>query len=146
MATVNKVILVGHLGADPELRYTTGGQPVCKFRIATTRRWKDAQGQQQEDTCWHRIVSWGKQGELCQNYLRKGRQVYVEGRLSQSKYEDTQGIKRWSTEVVTNSVVFLGSRDGSSSMQAPRAHESPPSYREPPPPPVEEPEEEELPF
>lgn len=111
MPSVNKVILVGHLGSDPELKQTASGQSLCKFRMATSRRWRDKDGQQQEDTCWHSIISWGKSAELCATYLRKGRQVYIEGRISTRSYEDAQGTKRYWTDVVSTSVVFLGPRD-----------------------------------
>jgi len=110
MASVNKVILVGHLGNDPELRQTTSGQTLCKFRMATSRRWRDPQGEPREETAWHHIVSWGKTAELCATYLRKGNQVYIEGRLSVRTYDDPQGQKRTWTEVVSSSVVFLSPR------------------------------------
>ena len=115
MASVNKVILVGNLGADPELRYTSGGQPVCDMRLATTRVWTGKDGNRNEDTEWHRVVVWGKQGENCKSYLSKGRQVYVEGRLQTRSWEDRDGNKRYTTEVVAQQVVFLqgGSRDRS---------------------------------
>ncbi len=111
MSSVNKVILVGHLGADPELRYTSSGQAVCKLSVATNRRWRDAEGNQQEQTDWHKVTAWGKQGEVCRDHLKKGRQVYVEGRLRNSSYNDKEGQRRFSTEVVSQSVVFLGSND-----------------------------------
>lgn len=110
MSSVNKVILVGHLGADPELRATGSGRAMCKFRIATNRVFKDGEGNKQEQVNWHRIVAWGKQAEVCSRFLRRGRQVYVEGRLDHSSYEDAEGKKRYSTEVVSNSVVFLGAK------------------------------------
>ncbi len=112
MSSVNKVILVGHLGNEPELRQTPSGQSLCKFRMATTRRWRDQQGQTQEDTCWHSVVAWGKSAELCASYLHKGRQVYVEGRISTRTYDDTQGIRRYWTEVVSTQVLFLGPKQG----------------------------------
>ena len=108
MGTVNKVILVGNLGTDPDLRYTSKGPPVCHLSVATSAKWKDAEGNAQSKTCWHRVVAWGKQGELCKEYLSKGRQVYVEGRLQGSSYVDKDGVKRYSTEVVSSTVVFLG--------------------------------------
>jgi single-strand DNA-binding protein len=109
---VNKVILIGNLGADPELRYTSGGTPVADLRLATSRKWTDKSGQQQEDTQWHRVVVWGKQGETCKEYLSKGRQVYVEGRLQTRQWEDRDGNKRWTTEVVAENVRFLGGGKG----------------------------------
>ncbi len=111
---VNKVILVGNLGQDPELRYTSSGQPVCTMRIATKETWVGRDGQKGERTEWHSVVVWGKQGENCAHYLRKGRQVYVEGRLQTRSWEGQDGNKRYRTEVVANNVVFLqgGARSG----------------------------------
>lgn len=115
MATgVNKVILVGNLGADPEVRFTPGGQAVANFRIATSDSWTDKSGQKQERTEWHRIVVWGKLAELCGEYLKKGRQCFIEGRLQTREWTDKEGKKNYTTEVVANSVVFLGGRDGAS--------------------------------
>jgi len=104
---VNKVILVGNLGADPEQRFTPNGQGVCEFRLATNESWVDKSGQKQERTEWHRVVVWGKRGEVCAKYLSKGRQVYVEGRLRTRSWEDKDGNKRWMTEVIANDVQFL---------------------------------------
>ena len=115
--SVNKVILVGRLGADPELRSTVAGTPVCNLRLATNRRWRADDGRQEEETCWHRIVVWGKQGESCASYLRKGRQVYVEGRIRNDSYTDKEGIKRYKNEVVSNRVVFLS--DGARASEEP---------------------------
>ncbi|MFO7155488.1 MAG: single-stranded DNA-binding protein [Pseudomonadota bacterium] len=111
MASVNKVILVGHLGADPEVRFTPSGQAVANFRMATSEAWTDrATGQRQERTEWHRVVVWGKLGELCGEYLRKGRQCYVEGRLQTREWQDRDGQKRYTTEIVASQVIFLGGR------------------------------------
>lgn len=108
--SVNKVIIIGNLGADPEVRYTQGGQPVCNLRVATSEKWKDRDGNQQERTEWHTIVVWGKQAESCGQYLSKGRQVYVEGSLQSREYEkDGNTVKAW--EVKAHSVTFLGGRD-----------------------------------
>ena len=107
---VNKVILVGNLGKDPEVRYTPGGQSVANFTIATNENWTDKQGQKQERTEWHRIVVWGKAAELCGEYLSKGRQVYIEGRLQTREWTNKEGAKQYTTEVVANpvgGVVFL---------------------------------------
>jgi single-strand DNA-binding protein len=109
---VNKAILIGNLGADPEVRFTPGGQAVANFRIATSESWTDKNGQKQDRTEWHRIVVWGKLAELCGEYLAKGRQCYVEGRLQTREWADKENRKNYTTEVVANSVVFLGSRDG----------------------------------
>lgn len=112
MAGVNKVILVGNLGRDPELRYTPGGQAVANFSLATTERFSTRDGDKQERTEWHRIVAWGRTGELCAQYLSKGRSVYIEGRLQTREWEDKEGQKRRTTEVVANTVQFLGGRGG----------------------------------
>jgi single-strand DNA-binding protein len=109
---VNKVILIGNLGADPEVRFTPGGQAVANFRIATSESWQDKNGQKQERTEWHRIVVWGKLAELCGEYLKKGRQCYIEGRLQTREWTDKENKKNYTTEVVANTVQFLGSRDG----------------------------------
>ncbi|AKU92154.1 Single-stranded DNA-binding protein [Vulgatibacter incomptus] len=105
--------LLGNLGADPEIRYTPGGQAVANFRLATTDSWADkGSGQKQERTEWHRVVVWGKLAELCGEYLKKGRQCYVEGRLQTREWQDKDGQKRFTTEIVANQVVFLGSGGG----------------------------------
>ena len=109
---VNKVILVGNLGADPDMRYTPSGAGVCEFRLATNETWTDKNGQKQERTEWHRVVVWGKRGEVCSKYLSKGRQVYVEGRLRTRSWEDKEGNKRYTTEIIANDVQFLGGREG----------------------------------
>ncbi len=107
---VNKVILIGNLGADPETRYTQGGQAVTNFRIATSDRWTDRNGQAQERTEWHRIVTFGRLAEHCRDYLSKGRQVYVEGRIQTRQWEDKDKNKRYTTEIVAQTVQFLGGR------------------------------------
>jgi single-strand DNA-binding protein len=113
MATVNKVILIGHLGKDPELRYTPGGQAVCDMSLATTEQWTDKSGKRQEQTEWHRIVAWGRQAENCSQYLAKGCQIYVEGKLRTRKWRHKDGHDRWTTEIVADIVHFLGSKNGS---------------------------------
>ncbi len=113
MASVNKVILVGNLGRDPELRYTQNGQAVANFSVATTDRWNSKEGQREERTEWHRIVAWGKTAELCAQYLSKGRSVYIEGRIQSREWEDREGQKRNTTEIVAQTVQFLGGRGGS---------------------------------
>ena len=112
--SVNKVILIGNLGKDPEVRYTPGGQAVANFTIATNENWTDKQGQKQERTEWHRIVVWGKAAELCGEYLSKGRQVYIEGRLQTREWTNKEGQKQYTTEVVANpigGVIFLSGGD-----------------------------------
>lgn len=109
---INKVILVGNLGADPDTRYTAGGSAITKIRIATTRAWKDKQtGEQQERTEWHRITFFGRLAEIAAEYLRKGSQVYVEGRLETSTYEK-EGQTHYSTDIIANEMQMLGSRGG----------------------------------
>jgi len=109
MASVNKVILVGNLGRDPEVRYTTSGTPVANFTMATTDRWSDpSSGERKERTEWHRIVVFGKQAEIVGEYLRKGRQVYVEGSLQTREWTDREGNKRYTTEVRAQRVQMLG--------------------------------------
>ncbi len=112
MGSVNKVILVGNLGRDAELRYTPGGAAVSKFSLATTEVWNDKQGQRQERTEWHNIDLWGKQAESLNEYLRKGKQVYIEGRLQTDEYTDKEGAKRKSTKVRCDRVVLLGGGGG----------------------------------
>lgn len=112
MASVNKVILVGNLGKDPEVRYTPSGQAVAKFSVATTDNWTDQGGQRQEKTEWHNVVVWGKQAETCGQYLAKGRQVYLEGSIRSRSYDDRDGNKRYITEVVAQRVQFLGGGGG----------------------------------
>jgi single-strand DNA-binding protein len=107
MSGINKVILVGRLGADPEIRYTQSGAGVANFNLATSENWLDREGQRQERTEWHRVVVWGKMAETCSQYLGKGRQVYVEGRLQTRSWDDKDGNKRYTTEVVANTVQFL---------------------------------------
>lgn len=112
MAGVNKVIVVGRLGADPEIKTVSGGQTVARLSIATSENWTDKQGQKQERTEWHRVVVWGKLAELCGKYLSKGRQAYIEGRLQTRSWEDQQGQKKFTTEIVANTVQFLGGGQG----------------------------------
>jgi single-strand DNA-binding protein len=107
---INKVILIGNLGVDPELRFTQNGTPVASFRIATSERWKDKEGNQQEQTEWHNIVAWGRLGELCNEYLNKGSKVYVEGKLKTRKWQDQNGNDRYTTEIIARDVQFLTPR------------------------------------
>ena len=109
MASVNKVILIGNLGADPELKYTPSNRAVCNLRLATTDFFKDKSGQRQERTEWHRVTVWGDQAENCNKYLTKGRSVFIEGRLQTRSWDDKDGNKRYTTEIVADSVKFLGS-------------------------------------
>ena len=109
MASVNKVILLGNLGRDPETRYTAGGDAVTNLNIATSEQWKDKSGEKQERTEWHRVVLFGRQAEVAGEYLKKGRSVYVEGRLQTRKYTDKDGVEKYSTEIVGDRMQLLGS-------------------------------------
>jgi single-strand DNA-binding protein len=111
MAGVNKVIIVGRLGKDPETRTVGNGGTVAQLTVATSENWVDKEGQKQERTEWHRVVAWGKLAEICGKHLSKGRQVYVEGRLQTRSWEDQQGVKKYSTEIVASTVQFLGSQN-----------------------------------
>ncbi|MBW2704399.1 MAG: single-stranded DNA-binding protein [Deltaproteobacteria bacterium] len=112
MAGVNKVILLGNLGADPEARSTQSGSTVTNFRIATSEKWTGKDGQAQERTEWHRIVTFGRLADHCRDYLSKGRQVYVEGRIQTNAWEDREGNKRYTTEIIAQTVQFLGKGGG----------------------------------
>jgi len=113
MASVNKVILLGNLGRDPETRYTTGGDAVTNLNIATSEQWKDKSGEKQERTEWHRVVLFGRQAEIAGEYLKKGRSVYIEGRLQTKKYTDKDGVEKYSTEIVGDRMQLIGgARDG----------------------------------
>ena len=140
MASVNKVILVGNLGRDPDVRYTQSGTVVANFSLATNEVWTDKSGTRQERTEWHRIVVWGKQAEIVREYLSKGRQVFVEGSLQTRQWDDREGQKRSTTEVKANRVLMLG---------RPESGEGRPASQAPPPEgPVEEgpPPEDDIPF
>jgi len=155
MASVNKAIIVGNLGADPEQRYTQNNTPVTTFRIATTDQWTDKQsGQRQERTEWHRIVAWGRLAEICGQYLRKGKQVYVEGRLQTREWEDKQGQKRYTTEIVAQTMQMLGragegeggGQGGGQPQQRPQAQQAPQSDPFPEAPQAMPGEDDDLPF
>lgn len=148
---VNKVILIGHLGKDPELRYTPSGTAICSFSLATTTSRKKADGEWEEITDWHRVKTFGKTAENAGQYLSKGKQVYIEGRISYGSYDDKDGVKRYTTDILVNEMQFLGGRGESSGRDdGDDSHSSrPPQQRtggsnyEPPPP---EEDEEDLPF
>lgn len=112
MASVNKAIILGNLGRDPELRHTPGGKAVATLRIATNEVWTDQSGERQERTEWHTVVVWGRQAENCNQYLKKGRSVYIEGRLTTRKWQDKDGKDRYSTEIVADRVQFIGGGSG----------------------------------
>lgn len=112
MASINKVILIGNLGRDPEVRYTPSGAAVCNLRLATTRNWKSRDtGERQEETEWHSVVLYDRQAEVAGEYLKKGRPVYIEGRLKTRKWQDKDGNDRYTTEIVADSMQLLGGRD-----------------------------------
>jgi len=112
VAGINKVILVGNLGSDPEIRTTPGGQRVANFRMATSRSWNNQEGQRQEKTEWHSIVAWGKLADIVERYLTKGKQVYVEGRLETRSWQDKEGQTRYKTEVICETMQMLGRAGG----------------------------------
>lgn len=124
MKGVNKAILVGNLGKDPELRYLPSGQPVAKFSLATGSRWKDKDGQWQDRTDWHNIVAFGRTAEVCNEYLKKGSPLYVEGRIQTRSYDDRDGNKKWITEIVAQNVNLLG-RKGETEEEVPETVEEP---------------------
>ena len=114
MASLNKVMLIGNLGQDPEMTYTQGGTAKAQLSIATQEKWKDKGGEAKEKTEWHRVIVWGKLAEICGQYLSKGRQVFIEGRLQTRSWEDKDGNKRWTTEIVATGMQMLGAKkDGS---------------------------------
>lgn len=117
--SVNKALLLGRLGQDPELRYTPSQLPVCTLNVATSENRKDQDGNWNEQTEWHRVVVWGKQAENCNQYLSKGREVFIEGRIQTKKWQDKSGQDRYTTEIVANNVKFVGGRGDS----APRANQ-----------------------
>ncbi len=127
MAGINKVILIGRLGSDPEVRYTPDGAAVANFSIATSDEWTDkATNEKRERTEWHRIVAWRKLGEICGEYLSKGRQVYIEGKLQTRSWEK-DGVTRYTTEIVASDVQFLGSKDSADTYRPPTQESSAPS-------------------
>src|SRR6185503_17486547 len=119
MSGVNKVILLGNLGANPEMRYTQGGSPVANLRTATTERWTDKSGQKQESTEWHRVVLFGKTAEIAGQYLTKGRQVFIEGRIRTRQWQDASGQKRYTTEIVATNMTLVGGRPGAGAERGP---------------------------
>ncbi|HYL06729.1 MAG TPA: single-stranded DNA-binding protein [Thermoanaerobaculia bacterium] len=128
---LNKVMLIGNLGRDPEVRSTTSGQQVANFTLATNRRWTDKAGQRQEQTEWHQIVCWGKTAEIAAQYLTKGRQIFVEGRIQTRSWEDRQsGEKKYRTEIICENFQMLGQRGGGPEMDAGGAPAGGPNYDE----------------
>ncbi len=129
MASVNKVILIGNLGRDPEIRYMPSGDALATLSLATTDTWKDKSGEKQERTEWHRISMFGRLAEIAGEYLKKGSQVYIEGRIQTRKYTDKDGVEKYSTEIVANEMKMLGGRAGGTADMdsAPRAASSRPA-------------------
>ena len=125
MASVNKVILIGNLGRDPEVRYMPSGDAVANISIATTETWKDKNGEKQEKTEWHRVAMFGKTAEIAGEYLKKGSQVYIEGRLETRKWTDKEGQERYTTEIRADRMQMLGSRSGGSERMAPPEDDAP---------------------
>ncbi len=127
--SLNKVMLIGHLGKDPELRYTGSGVAVANFSVATSEAWTDKDGNKQEETEWHRVVAWSKLAEICGQYLTKGKQVYLEGKLRTRSWEDQEGQKRYTTEIVAKDMQMLGSAsDRQAGAGYPPPPEDPPPY------------------
>jgi single-strand DNA-binding protein len=129
--SINKVILIGNLGQDPELRYTSGGVAVATFSLATNESWKDQDGSTQERTQWHNLVAWRKLAEICGEYLKKGGRIYVEGRLQYRNYDDKNGVKRYVTEIIVDQMMMLDTRAGGGA-GAGVSHEAPPPSSMPP--------------
>lgn len=141
MASVNKAILIGNLGKDPELRFTPSGTAVCTFSIATTDKWRDKQTNElKEQTDWHNIVLWGKQAEVAKQYLQKGSPVYIEGSIRTHSYDDKDGVKKWRTEIIGQRLQFLGRRTSESA----EGEAAPPPDSDVAPPITEE--DDDLPF
>lgn len=129
--SVNKAILIGNLGKDPELRYTPSGKAVATFSLATTERWTGQDGQKSESTTWHNVVAWGRQAEVIKEYMAKGRQIYIEGRIVNRSYDDKDGNKKYISEVVVQNFQFIGNRAGGGAedkdfSQAPPENSAPP--------------------
>ena len=141
--SVNKTILIGRLGKDPELKYTPGGKAVANFSLATNEKWTDQSGQKQEKTTWHNIVAWGKQAEVINEYCHKGKQLYIEGRIDNRSWDKDDGTKGYISEVVVQNFQFLGGRDDS---QASVGSSSQPQAANNPPGPSNTGDDDDLPF
>jgi single-strand DNA-binding protein len=124
---LNKVMVIGHLGRDPEMRYTPSGRPVTTFTMAVSRSWNTADGERRSETEWFNIVAWGNLAEICKQYLYKGQQVYIEGRLQTRRWEDKEGQKHTSVEVVANEMMMLGDRRDNSSQSQEETQSDEPS-------------------
>ncbi|MFQ5676074.1 MAG: single-stranded DNA-binding protein [bacterium] len=144
--SVNKVILIGNLGQDPELKYTPSGAAVTNFNVATNEVWKDNDGNKQERTEWHRIVLWRKLAEIAGEYLKKGSKVYLEGRLQTRSWEDKDGVKRYTTEVVADSMTMLDAKADAGAGAGAGQSSPPAESTSPPPPETSSNDEDDLPF
>ncbi|MBC8335830.1 MAG: single-stranded DNA-binding protein [Anaerolineales bacterium] len=127
---LNKVMIIGHLGRDPEMRYTPSGRPVATFSVAVSRSWNSSSGERRSETEWFKIVAWGNLAEICKKYLTKGQQVYIEGRLQTRSWEDKEGQQRTSVEVVANEMTMLGDRRDKSQDDSAIFDETPPEVDE----------------
>ena len=127
---LNKVMVIGHLGRDPEMRYTPSGRPVTTFSVATSRSWTTSDGERRSETEWFNIVAWGSLAEICKQYLNKGKQVYVEGRLQTRRWEDEEGNKRSTVEVVAREMIMLGDRRKDDNEESSQEHDADPSEEE----------------
>lgn len=137
---LNKAILIGNLGRDPEVRYTPSGVAVANFSIATSESWTNKDGEKETRTEWHRIVAFGKLGEICGEYLSKGKQVYIEGRIQTRDWEDQNGVKRYTTEIVASQMIMLGTRDAGETFKSEGSATAAPSS------PLQAPEDDDIPF
>ena len=137
---LNKAILIGNLGRDPEVRYTPSGVAVANFSIATSESWTNKDGEKETRTEWHRIVAFGKLGEICGEYLSKGKQVYIEGRIQTRDWEDQNGVKRYTTEIVASQMIMLGTRDAGETFKSEGSAAAAPSA------PLQAPEDDDIPF
>lgn len=138
---LNKAILIGNLGRDPEVRYTPSGLGVANFSIATSETWTNKEGEKETRTEWHRIVAFGKLGEICGEYLSKGKQVYIEGRIQTRDWEDKDGVKRYTTEIVASQMLMLGSRDAGEPLRT-----EGPTFKDSQDSPIQVPEDDDIPF
>ncbi len=127
MSGLNKAMIIGNLGQDPELRYTPSGVAVANFSVATSEKWKDKDGNDQEKTEWHRVVIWRKLAEICGEYLKKGSKVYLEGKLQTRSWEDDNGVKRYATEIVVNQMQMLDRKASGATPPAPDDSQAPPA-------------------
>lgn len=147
MSGLNKAMIIGRLGKDPEIRYTTGGLAIANFSIATSEEWKDKESnEKKERTEWHRIVAFGKLGEICGEYLSKGKQVYIEGRIQTRSWDDKEGNRKYTTEIVASDVQFLERKDSSDSSKKARHHDDDAMDRDIPGPIHHDAKDDDIPF